>query len=77
MVQIKRHNMKKFSEIAAFYGGNPPQTWGFPSQSSSYFEDELENAAVEFLTECDSDCKYESGKLPLFEEIINSNLTQE
>ena len=46
-------------------------------QDSDYFDDELENAAVEFLTEYDSDCKYESGNLSLVEEIINSNFTQE
>ena len=44
---------------------------------TDYFDDELENAAVEFLTEYDSDCEYESAKLSLVEEIINSNFTQE
>ena len=46
-------------------------------QDSDYFYDELENAAVEFWTEYDSDCKCESVKLSLIEEIINSNFTQE
>ena len=46
-------------------------------QDSDYFDDELENSAVKFLKEYDSDCKYESGKLSLVEEIINNNFTQE
>ena len=44
-------------------------------QDSDYLNDELENAAVEFLTEYV--CEYESEKLSLVEEIINSNFTQE
>ena len=32
-------------------------------QDSDYFDDELENVAVKFLTEYDFYCKYESGKL--------------
>ena len=34
-------------------------------QDSDYFDDELENVAVIFLTEYDFYCKYESGKLSL------------
>ena len=44
-------------------------------QDSDYFDDKLENVAVEFLTEYF--CKYESEKLSLVAEIINSNFTQE
>ena len=43
---------------------------------TDYFDDELENAAVEFLTDYDSGYKNESGKLLSVKEIINSNYIQ-
>ena len=46
-------------------------------QDGSYFDDELEEAALAFLNDYDSGCKYETREISLVERVINSNFTQE
>ena len=46
-------------------------------QDVAYFDDELEEAALAFLNDYDSGCKYETREISLVERVINSNFTQE
>ena len=46
-------------------------------QDVAYFDDELEEAALAFLNDYDSGCKYETREISLVERVINSNVTQE
>ena len=50
---------------------------GLSSEQDVYFDDELEEAALAFLNDYDSGCKYETREISLVERIINSNFTQE
>ena len=46
-------------------------------QDVAYFDDELEEAALAFLHDYDSGCKYETREISLVEIVVNSNFTQE
>ena len=46
-------------------------------QKVTYFDDELEEAAVAFLNDYDSGCKYETREISFVERVINNNFTQE
>ena len=46
-------------------------------QDVAYFDDELEEAALAFLNDYDSGCKYETREISFVERVINDNFTQE